>query len=107
MPLIASTASTNTGVAAWSRPSGRTKSLTNRFVVCLRSPDRLRQLRQMRIEPFAHCDEPTARVDQVLEMHGAVLVVPELGHDDRQHRTANDARLYECAGIQADDDAAL
>ena len=57
----------------------------------------------MRIEPFAHCDEPTARVDQVLEVHGAVLVLPELGHDDRQHRTANDARLYECARIQADD----
>jgi hypothetical protein len=40
--------------------------------VCLRSSDRLRQLRKMRIEPFAHCDEPTARVDQVFEVHGAV-----------------------------------
>ena len=94
------------GVAARSNPRGLTKSRT-KSARRGRRPQSVREQLTVFVEPVRHVQQPATRVEQILEVHGAVLVLLEIGHDDGVDRPSDNGRFDEGARIEPDDRGAV
>ena len=101
---VASITSTNFPAAGVSSPCGRTNASTNARDFAASCSPRTTRASWARCSSIdaATCSSPPLAFLQMLEVQRAFLLPGELGRQHREHRTADDARLDQRAGVDAD-----